>query len=316
MNKVSIIGAGQVGAAAALFIAQKQIASLLLVDVVPGLARGKALDLSQAAPVAGYGVRIAGTERLSEIEGSRIVVVTAGAARRPGMSRLDLLEKNASIVKGIAEDIAKYAPSAVVIMVTNPLDLITYLAWRISGFPPHRVLGQAGILDGARFSYFVAQELGCSPEDVSAMVLGGHGDTMVPLPRYTCVSGVPITELLPPEKIAQLVERTRRGGAEIVGLLRTGSASFAPGAAVAQMVEAILEDKKRILPCSAYFQGEYGVEDVYMGVPVRLGARGVEEILELKLAPEELKALRASAELYKQGIERLNRVLNPDSEKL
>ena len=305
MDKVSIIGAGQVGAAAALFIAQKQIANLLLVDVVPGLAKGKALDLSQAAPVEGYGARIDGTEKFSEIEGSEVVVVTAGVARRPGMSRLDLLEKNASIVKGIAEDIAKYAPSAVLIMVTNPLDLITYLVWKISGFPPQRVLGQAGILDTARFRHFVAQELGGSPEDVSAMVLGGHGDTMVPLPRYTCVSGVPITELLSAERIAELVERTRRGGAEIVALLKTGSASFAPGAAAAQMVEAILRDQKRILPCSAYLQGEYGIEGVFVGVPVRLGAQGVEEILELKLTPEELKALRASAVVYKQGIDQL-----------
>jgi malate dehydrogenase len=283
MNKVSIIGAGQVGAATALFIAQKQIANLLLVDIVPGLAQGKALDLSQAAPVEGYGIRIAGTEKFAEIEGSEIVVVTAGVARRPGMSRLDLLEKNASIVKGIAEDIAKYAPLALLIMVTNPLDLLTYLAWKVTGFPPQRVLGQAGILDGARFRHFVAQELGVSAEDVSAMVLGGHGDTMVPLPRYTCVSGVPITELLSTERIAELAERTRRGGAEIVALLKTGSAS----------------------PCSAYLQGEYGIEDLYVGVPVKLGAQGVEEVLELKLTPEELKALRVSAEVYRQGIEQL-----------
>lgn len=305
MDKVSIIGAGQVGAATALFIAQKQIANLLLVDVVPGLAQGKALDLSQAAPVEGYGIRIAGTEKFAEIEGSEIVVVTAGVARRPGMSRLDLLEKNASIVKGIAEDIAKYAPSAVLIMVTNPLDLLTYLAWKVTAFPPQRVLGQAGILDGARFRHFVAQELGVSCQDVSAMVLGGHGDTMVPLPRYTCVSGVPITELLSAERIAELVERTRRGGVEIVALLKTGSASFAPGAAAAQMVEAILRDQKCILPCSACLQGEYGIEDVFVGVPVRLGAQGVEEVLELKLTSEELKALQASAKVYKQGIEQL-----------
>ncbi|MCK4416598.1 MAG: malate dehydrogenase [Candidatus Latescibacteria bacterium] len=305
MNKVSIIGAGQVGAATGLFIAQKQIANLLLVDVVPGLAQGKALDLSQAAPVEGYGIRIAGTEKFAEIEGSEVVVVTAGVARRPGMSRLDLLEKNASIVKGIAQDIAKYAPLALLIMVTNPLDLLTYLAWKVTGFPPQRILGQAGILDTARFRHFVAQELGVSAEDVSAMVLGGHGDTMVPLPRYTCVSGVPVTELLSAERIAELVERTRRGGAEIVALLKTGSASFAPGAAAAQMVEAILRDQKRILPCSAYLQGEYGIEGVFVGVPVRLGAQGVEEVLELKLTSEELKVLRASAEVYRQGIEQL-----------
>jgi malate dehydrogenase len=305
MNKVSIIGAGQVGAATTLFIARRQIADILLVDIVPGLARGKALDLSQAAPVEGYGTRIAGTDNISEIEGSTIVVVTAGVTRRSGMSRLDLLEKNASIVKGIAQDIAKYVPSAIIIMVTNPLDLLTYLVWKISGFSRQRVLGQAGILDTARFRYFVAQELGVSCQDVSAMVLGGHGDTMVPLPRYTCVSGVPITELLSAEIIAELTERTRRGGAEIVGLLKTGSASFAPGAAAAQMVEAILGDKKRILPCSAYLQGEYGIEDLYMGVPVKLGAQGVEEVLKLKLTPEELKTLRASAEVYRQGIEQL-----------
>lgn len=305
MKKVSVIGAGNVGATTALFIAERELANVVLVDIVEGIPQGKGLDMTEAAPIVRFDAKIKGTNDYLAIAKSDIVVVTAGLPRKPGMTRLDLLQINASIIGEVSRNIAKYAPNSIVIMVTNPVDVMTYHSWKVTGFPCNRVMGQAGVLDSARFAAFIAMELEVSVEDISAMVLGGHGDEMVPLPRYTTVSGISITELLPEDVINGLIERTRKGGSEIVGLLKTGSAFYAPGAAVAQMVEAILKDKKRILPCSAYLNGQYGIEDVYIGVPVKLGEDGVEEIIELKLNESELNSLQDSASVYKQGIKNL-----------
>ncbi|MFH1238940.1 MAG: malate dehydrogenase, partial [bacterium] len=249
--------------------------------------------------------RITGSNDYKDIADSKIVVVTSGVARKPGMSRLDLLKKNAGIVKEVAQNIVKYAPQAMILMVTNPLDVMTYQALRISGFPHQRVFGQAGVLDSARFSYFISQELKVPVQNISAMVLGDHGDSMVPIPRYTTVSGVPITELLAEEAIIRLVDRARKGGGEIVTLLKTGSAYYAPAASVVAMVEAIIHDKKSVMPVSAYLKGEYGLKDIYIGIPVKLGAGGVEEIIELKLNDEEKEALNKSAALYKESIKNL-----------
>lgn len=305
MKKVSVIGAGNVGATTAHLIAQKELADVVLVDIIEGVPQGKALDMTEAAPIDRFDAKIIGTNDYAGINGSDIVVVTAGLPRKPGMDRLDLLHKNANIIEDVSTNIAKYAPDAVVIMVTNPVDVMTYHAWKVTGFPKNRVIGQAGVLDSARFAAFIAMELDVSVEDISAMVLGGHGDEMVPLPRFTTVSGIPITELLPAETIDRLIQRTRKGGSEIVGLLKTGSAFYAPATAVTRMVEAILKDKKRILPCSAHLKGEYGIEDIYIGVPVKLGADGIEKIIELKLTQSELTALQDSARVYKKGISNL-----------
>lgn len=305
MKKVSIIGSGNVGATTALMIVERELADVILIDVIEGIPQGKGLDMAESAPIDGFDSKVYGTNDYAEIRGSDIVIVTAGLPRKPGMSRLDLLQKNASIIGEISQNIAKYAPASVIIMVTNPVDIMTYHAWKITGFPPNRVVGQAGVLDSARFATFIAMELDISVEDISAMVLGGHGDEMVPLPRYTTVSGIPITELLPTENIEKLIERTRKGGAEIVDLLKTGSAFYAPASAITQMVSAILKDKKRILPCSAYLKGEYGIYDVYVGVPVKLGINGVEEIIKLKLTSSELALLQNSAKVYKEGIQSL-----------
>jgi len=305
MKKVSVIGSGNVGATTALLIAERELADVVLVDIIEGVPQGKGLDMLQAGPVDGFDTKVVGANDYAEIRGSDIIVVTAGFPRKPGMSRLDLLQKNAEIIGGISEKIANYAPASVVIMVTNPVDIMTYHTWKVTGFPKNRVMGQAGVLDSARFATFIAMELDVSVEDISAMVLGGHGDEMVPLPRYTTVSGIPITELLSSDVIDRLTERTQKGGAEIVDLLKTGSAFYAPASSVTQMVEAILKNKKRILPCSAYLKGEYGISDVYVGVPVKLGINGVEEIIELKLIESELTALRNSAEVYKEGIRSL-----------
>jgi malate dehydrogenase len=302
MKKVSVIGAGNVGATAALLIAERELADVVLVDIVEGVPQGRGLDMAEAAPIDGFDARVKGTNDYSEIGGSDVIVVTAGFPRKPGMSRLDLLQQNAAIIADVSGNIAKYAPASIVVMVTNPVDVMTYHAWKITGFPHNRVVGQAGVLDSARFAVFIAMELGISVEDISAMVLGGHGDEMVPLPRYTTVSGIPVTELLSTETIDRLMERTRKGGSEIVGLLKTSSAFYAPAAAVTQIVEAILKDKKRILPCSAYLKGEYGITDVYIGVPVKLGVNGAEEIIELKLTQPELISLQNSAKVYKEGI--------------
>jgi malate dehydrogenase len=292
-----------VGSSAALKMAQKELGDIVLVDVVEFVAEGKALDIAESSPLDGFDVALDGkTNDYSVIKDSDVVVITAGVPRKPGMTRMDLLMTNAGIVETISNHIRELAPNSIVIVVTNPLDVMTYVAWKVTGFPRERVMGQAGVLDSIRMRYFVAQELGVSVKDVQAMVLGSHGDQMVPLPRYTTVSGVPITELLPPETIERINDRTRKAGTEIVNLLKTGSAYYAPGAAVAEMVEAIVRDKKRLMPCSVLLKGEYGLNDVFIGVPVILGKNGVERIVELKLTEEELKALHQSAEEVRKGI--------------
>ena len=306
MHKVSIIGAGNVGATIGLMLAQKELADIVLLDVVEGIPQGKALDMMEAAPLQGYNAKISGTQDYKDTAGSEIVVVTAGLARKPGMSREDLMAKNKDIVEGVVKEIAKHSPNAIIIMVTNPLDIMTYLSYKVSGFKPQRVMGQAGVLDSSRFRCFIAMELGVSVEDISAMVLGGHGDSMVPLPRYTTVSGITITELLPADAIERIVRRTRKAGGEIVAHLKTGSAYYSPAAATVEMVEAILKDKKRIMPVSACLTGEYGLDDIYIGVPVILGKGGVEKIIELKLTEDELAALQKSAAIYKEKIQKLS----------
>ena len=305
MAKVSIIGSGNVGATSALYIAEKRIADVVLIDVVEGLARGKALDAIEAAPLRRYDTYIEGTEDFSAMVDSDVVVVTAGMPRKPGMSRDDLLQVNAKIMRSVSEQIARYAPNAVLIVVSNPLDVMCYTALKVTGFALKRVVGMAGVLDSTRFRYFLAEKLGVNVNVTTALVLGGHGDSMVPLPRYTTVSGVPIPELLSKDVIDELVERTRKGGAEIVSYLKTGSAFWAPAASVSEMVECVVRDKKRILPCSAYLRGEYGIEGLFIGVPVKLGKNGVEEIVELSLTKEEREALATSAAGVRQVIEKL-----------
>lgn len=302
MPKITVIGAGAVGATAAQRIAEKELGDVVLTDIVEGLPQGKALDLMEAGPLAGYDSKILGTNDYKDIEGSDVVVITAGIARKPGMTREDLLKINTKIIREVSQNIAKYAPDSVVITVTNPLDIMTYVTMKTTNFEPERVFGMSGVLDSGRFATFIAMELGCSVRDISAMVLGGHGDTMVPLPRFTTVSGVPITELLPNDTVRRLVDRTVNGGAEIVNLLKTGSAFYAPSAAVTNMVEAVIKDTKRILPVCAYLGGEYGKKDIYLGVPVKLGRRGVEEIIELRLTDDEKIALDRSADAVKSGI--------------
>ncbi len=302
-KKVTVVGAGNVGGSVAQRIAEKNLADVVLVDIVEGLPQGKALDLMESGPVVGFDAKVIGTNGYDETAGSDIIVITSGVARRPGMSRDDLVLTNMRIVRSVVEAAAPLSPDSIILMVTNPLDAMAQLAYKVSGFPRERVIGESGVLDSARFRTFVAMELGVSVENVEAYVLGGHGDTMVPLPRYTTVAGVPLPELLPPETIERLVQRTRDGGAEIVNLLKTGSAFYAPSAAVVEMVEAILLDKHKILPCSVYLQGEYGIDGVFVGVPVKLGARGVEEIVQLKLTPEELAALHRSAAAVRELVQ-------------
>lgn len=304
--KISIIGAGNVGATCAHWAAAKELGDIVLVDVIEGMPQGKALDLAEAGPLEGFDGRIVGTNSYEETAGSDVVVVTSGMARKPGMSREDLLDANKKIVSEVVRRCVEASPGAILVMVTNPLDTMTYLAKHVSGFPKNRVMGQAGVLDSSRFRTFVAMELGVSVGDVQALVLGGHGDTMVALPRYCTVSGIPLSELMPAEKIKALCERTRDGGAEIVKLLRTGSAYYAPAASAIQMVEAIVKDKKRILPCSAYLEGEYGIEGIYFGVPVKIGAGGVESVIELRLTDEEKRLVDASAEAVRKSIAELN----------
>jgi malate dehydrogenase len=294
--KVTVVGAGNVGATCAQRLVEGDLADVYLVDVVEGLARGKALDLAQAAPLVRHRRRIEGGEDYAGAEGSDLVVITAGITRKPGMSRDDLLAINGKIVIEVSENLGRVCPEAIVIMVANPLDVTTYLATKVFGAPRERIMGMAGGLDTARYQTFIAWEVGCAPYEVDAIVLGGHGDSMVPLPRLTAVKGMPLDELLPPEKIASIVERTRNGGAEIVAHLKTGSAFYAPAAAVADMVRAIARDEHRIIPCAVQLQGEYGLEGVFLGVPCRLGASGVEEVVELYLTEEELAALHASAQ--------------------
>ena len=303
--KVSVFGAGHVGATTAQRIAEKELADVVLLDIVEGLPQGKALDMMEAAPVEGYDAKITGSNNNTDVAGSDLVVITAGVARKPGMSRDDLLAINASIVGGIAADVAAHAPDAIVIVVTNPLDVMTYLALEKTGFAPERVLGMAGVLDSARFRAFIAMELGVSVKDVEAMVLGGHGDSMVPLPRYANVGGVPICALIPDDRIAALIGRTRTGGAEIVGLLKTGSAYYAPSSSVVAMVASILRDEHRVLPACVRLDGQYGIDGVFAGVPVVLGAGGVEQVIELELEADELAALQASAAHVGETIEKL-----------
>lgn len=306
--KISCIGAGNVGATVAQYCLDMQLGDVVLTDVVEGLPQGKALDLTEAGPVRGYSCVATGSNDYRDIAGSSVCVVTAGLPRKPGMTRLDLLEKNGRIMTDVCENIARYAPDSVVIIVTNPLDVMAYLALKKLGFPPRRVVGMAGTLDSARLRTFVAAELGVSMKNVDTMVLGSHGDEMVPLPEYTTVSGVPITKLLPKERIEAIVERTRKGGGEIVALLKTGSAFYAPAASVARMVQCILNDERQILPCAAFLTGQYGLKDVYVGVPVRLGEGGVEEVIELDLEKHELDALHASAQAVREGLEGLREV--------
>jgi len=301
-RKITVVGAGNVGASAALYLAERELGDVALVDVVEGIPEGKGLDLLQYGPVGRFDSRVTGSQDSRLMEGSDVVVVTAGVARKPGMTRLDLLQTNARIIQSVAKNIQAHAPDAIVIVITNPLDVMTYLLWKLTGFPAHRVVGQAGVLDGARFSAFIAQELDVSVEDISTLVLGGHGDDMVPLVRYTTVSGIPLADLLPADRITALVDRARNGGAEIVKLLKTGSAYYAPAASGVQMVEAVVKDKKRILACSAHLSGQYGLSDVYIGVPVVLGGGGVEKIIELKLTDAERAALHNSAKIYKEAI--------------
>ncbi len=303
MPKLGFIGAGNVGATAANYAAMKELGDVVLVDIVEGMPQGKGLDMNEARPVQGFDASITGSNDYDVIDGVDVFVVTAGLPRKPGMTREDLLKKNAEIVETIGEEIRRRAPDSIVVMVTNPLDVMTYLMREVTGFPASRVLGQAGVLDSARFSYFIADELDVSAEDVDAMVLGGHGDSMVPLPRYTTVSGISVTDLMDDSTLGDLVERTRGGGGEIVELLGDGSAFYAPGAAVVKMAESILKDKKRVLPCSVYADGMYGLEDVYVGLPAKLGQNGVEDVFELDLTDEEYDALKESADFYAEQIE-------------
>ena len=293
--KITIVGAGNVGATAAHWAVAKELGDVVLIDIIKGMPQGKALDLAESSPIEGFDCGLVGTNDYRDTADSDVVVVTAGIARKPGMSRDDLLQTNAKIVAEVVSNITQHSPNAFLIVVSNPLDAMVYVAKQVSGWPKHRVMGMAGVLDAARFRYFIAQELGVSVEDVHGFVLGGHGDTMVPVPRYATVTGIPIPQLLSPEQIARLVQRTRDGGAEIVHYLKQGSAFYAPGASIVQMVEAIVKNKKRILPAAAYLEGEYGLHDVYVGVPVLLGAGGVEKVIEVELTAEEHAALRQSA---------------------
>ncbi len=304
--KITVVGAGNVGATAAQRIADKELANeLVLVDIVEGLPQGKGLDMWESAPIEGTDTLVRGSNSYDDTAGSNIVVITAGLARKPGMTREQLQETNAGIVKGVTEAIVAKSPQAILIVVSNPLDIMTYVAYKTSGFERHRVIGMAGILDTARYRSFIALELGVSVEDVQALVLGGHGDSMVPLIRYTTIAGVPLSEFADQLTIEKLVKRTRDGGIEIVNYLKTGSAYYAPSAAAVEMVEAIAKDKKRILPCAAYCQGEYGLSDTYIGVPVKLGKKGIEQIIEVKLTPDEKLALKKSADEVKANIAKL-----------
>jgi len=294
-KKVTVVGAGNVGATAAQRLAEKELCDVVLVDIIEGVPQGKSLDLTEAAPIEKHDAHLTGANTYDASAGSNIIIITAGIPRKPGMSRDDLLGTNAGIMKKVTEQVSKLSPDAVIIIVSNPLDAMCHVAFDASGFPKERVLGMAGVLDSARFRAFIAMELNVSVENTHAFVLGGHGDTMVPLPRYSTVAGIPITELLPQERIDAIVERTRTGGAEIVSLLKTGSAYYAPASAAVEMAESILKDKKKILPCAALLQGEYGIDDLFIGVPVKLGAAGIEEVIQIKLTEDEQAALNRSA---------------------
>ena len=301
VNTITVVGAGNVGATTAQRIAEKELSRrVVLVDIVEGVPQGKGLDQWQTAPIEGFDSRVIGTNGYEETAGSEIVIITAGIARKPGMSRDDLMNTNAGIVKGVSEQIAKTSPNAIVIVVSNPLDVMCYVAKKVTGFPRERVLGMAGVLDTARYRAFLAEALDVSVRDIQAMVLGGHGDTMVPLINYTTVSGIPIAQLMPREQLDRIVARTRTGGAEIVSLLKTGSAYYAPSAAAVQMAESIVKDQKRVLPCSVWLEGEYGHSGLFLGVPCKIGRRGLESVLEVVLSPEEGDALAKSADAVRE----------------
>ena len=299
-RKVSVIGSGNVGATAARSIADKELADVVVLDILEGVPQGKGLDMLEACPVEGSDARVLGTNDYADTAGSDVVVITAGLARKPGMSRDDLLTKNCRIIKSVTEQVVAHSPNCIIVPVTNPLDAMCQVVYRVSGFPRERVVGMAGVLDSARMRTFIAQALDVSVENTHAFVLGGHGDTMVPLPRYSTVAGIPITELMDQGAIDAIVQRTAGGGAEIVKLLGTGSAFYAPGSAVVEMVEAILKDKKKILPCAAFLQGEYGIRELFVGVPVKLGAKGIEQIVEIELTEHEQAALARSADAVRE----------------
>ncbi len=300
--KIASIGAGNVGSSVAQYCAELDLGDVVITDILEGLPQGKALDLTEAGPIRGYSSQVTGSNDYADIAGADVIVISAGLARKPGMTRLDLLEKNGRIISGICENIVKYAPDSIVIVVSNPVDTMVYLAFKKLGFPAERVIGMAGCLDSARMRSFVAMELGVSLKSVNTMVLGSHGDDMVPLPHYTTVSGIPITKLMPQDRIDAIVDRTRKGGAEIVQLLKTGSAFYAPGASAVRMVQSILRDEKQLLPCCAHLTGQYGLEDIYMGVPCVIGKDGVESILELEISDADRESLHNSAKEVQSGI--------------
>ena len=308
-NKVSIIGAGNVGATTAQRIMEKSLADVVLFDIIEGAPQGKALDISEAAPISNSDINITGTNNYDETADSDIVVITAGLARKPGMSRRDLLEKNVRIVKDVTEEVIKRSQNSILIIVTNPMDLMAYLSWTVSGFPEQRVMGMGGALDSARFRCFISQELKVSVENIQAFVLGGHGDLMVPLARFSTVAGVPVTEIMEKSQIERIIDRTKFGGGEIVELLKTGSAYVAPAAAITEMVEAILLDKKKIIPSAVYLEGEYGIKDLFVGVPVKLGRGGVEEIVEINLSNEEKGEFYKSVDRVRSGVEEIKQIL-------
>jgi len=307
-KKVTVIGAGNVGATAAQRLAEKELCDVVLVDIIEGIPQGKALDLTEAAPIEKHDAQLTGSNTYLESANSDIVIITAGIPRKPGMSRDDLISTNAGIVKNVTRQTVEMSPDAVLIIVSNPLDAMCHVAFEASGFPKNRVIGMAGVLDSARFRAFIAMELNVSVENTTAFVLGGHGDTMVPLPRYSTVAGIPITELMPKDRIDAIVERTANGGAEIVSLLKTGSAFYAPASAAVEMAESILKDKKKILPCATYLEGEYGIHGLFVGVPVKLGSSGVEEVIEITLTEEEKQALEKSADAVRELKEILKKV--------
>jgi malate dehydrogenase len=302
-TKITVVGAGNVGATTAQRLAERDYADVVLVDILEGIPQGKALDLLQSGPVEGYDSLVTGSNGYEETAGSAVVMITSGIPRKPGMSRDDLVLTNAKVIRSVTEQVVRYSPDCILVMMTNPLDAMCHVAMETSRFPKQRIVGQAGVLDSARFRTFIARELKVSVEDVTAFVLGGHGDTMVPLPRYSTVAGIPITELLPQDRIDAIVQRTRDGGAEIVGLLKTGSAFYAPAAAMMAMVDSIVLDKKRVLPCAAYLTGEYGIDGLFVGVPVKLGSAGIEEIIQIRLTPDEAAALKKSAQSVRDLVE-------------
>lgn len=306
--KLTVIGGGNVGATCAHWAAAKELGDVVLLDIVEGMPQGKALDLLQAGPIEGFDCRITGTNQYEDTAGSDVIIITSGLARKPGMSRDDLLIKNTQIVKSVTEQAAKHSPAAVLIVVSNPLDAMVYTAWQASKFPPHRVVGQAGVLDTARYRAFIGLELGCSVEDITALLLGGHGDDMVPLPSFTSVAGIPVTHLIPKDRLDAIVERTRKGGGEIVSLLKTGSAYYAPAAASVQMAEAIIKDKKRILPCAAYCDKEYGIGGYFVGVPALLGKGGVEKVIEVPLNQQERAMFDTSIQHVKDLVAEVQRI--------